>query len=153
MGDEKARDTERTELIALHNAGKDTSSIAKRSDFCREQYKVGKHSVLVYEPFVFEPRGKDGWFAPRYQFLVADEEGKLEVRIEVGWNTVVKNSKGIYQPNGKLSAFYFDGYYSTARKTLGLFAEELTYPAVKKHIQTILETKVKPDGGTTHKDN
>lgn len=161
MGDEKARDSERTELIALHNAGKDTSSLAKRPDFCREQYTVGKRSVLVYEPFVFEPRRKEdnpskqGQFAPRYQFLVADEEGKLVQRIEVGWNFVTLDSKGTYKPSGALSAFYFDAYYPSGpwvRQTMGLSQTELSYTETKRHIQAILEGKVKASGGTARKD-
>ena len=161
MGDEKARDTERTELIALHNAGKDTSSLAKRPDFCREQYKIGKSSVLVYEPFVFEPRSKEedspkeGRFAPHYQFLIADDDGKLLQRIEVGWNFVTQDNQGIYKPSRALSAYYFDAYYPSGpwvRQTMGLSQTELSYAETKRHIQAILEGKVKASGGTPRRD-
>lgn len=151
IGDEKARDAERKDLITLHKSGKDTSSLAKRSDFCREQYRVGSHSILVYEPFVFAPRSDDGYFAVRYQFIVADESGKMKTRIEVGWNTVKKNSAGAYVPDSALSAYYFDAYYPTgamARLTMGLFEQELSYTATKAHVQAIVEGKIKPSGGT-----
>ncbi len=151
MGDDKARDAERAGLIALHNAGKDTSSLAKRTDFCREQYNVGAHDILVYEPFVFKPRTKNGYFAVRYVFVVAGADGKRESLIEVGWNTVEKNAKGVYRPSSSLSAFYFDAYYPDGpytRATMGLFTKELSYAATKSHVQAILEGKVKPSGGT-----
>lgn len=154
MGEEKARDTERAELIALHNAGKDTSSLAKRKDFCRDQYSLGNRLVLVYEPFVFEPKTKEGQFAVRYQFIVANAEGQQELRVEAGWDAAQKDAKGIYQPDTTFGSFYFDAYYPTgpiARRTMGLFSKELTYNEAKKHVQAILDGKVKSTGSTPRK--
>ena len=151
MGNEKARDTERADLIALHTSGKDTSSLAKRDTFCREQYRLGEKQILVYEPFVFAPRNKDGSFAVRYQFFVLDTNGKTETRIEAGWDAAEKDAKGVYQPVKNFGAFYFDAYYPTgpySRRTMGLFTEELSYTEAKKHVQAILEGKVRSSGGT-----
>lgn len=153
MGDAKARDAERSALLALHKSGKDTSTLAKRADFCREQYKIGERHVLVYEPWEFKPR-RDGLFAVRYQFFVTDANGELETRIETGWNAVKKDAKGVYRPD-TLSAFYFDAYYPTgpyARRTMGLSEKELPYTAVKAHVQAIVEGKVTPTGGTLRKE-
>lgn len=150
MGDEKARDEERADLIALHNMGQDTSSLAKRSDFCREQYRLGNRRILVYEPFVFTPR-KEGLFAVRYQFLIADANGKMEMRIEAGWDAAKKDANGDYQPDMSYGAFYFDAYYPTgpiARRTMGLFKAEPPYTAAKAHVRAILEGKVKSTGQT-----
>jgi tetratricopeptide (TPR) repeat protein len=153
LGDEKARDAERAEVIALHKSGKDTSTIAKRSDFCRDQYRLGSHQIRIYEPFVFEPRNKEKeLFGVVYQIIVDDAKGSREMRIEVGWDTATKDAKGIYQPGG---AFYFDAYYPTgpvARRTMGLSKKEIPYEGVKAHVQAILEGKVKSTGETPRKE-
>ena len=149
-GDEKARDAERAELIALHLSGKDTSSLVKREDFCRDQYQVGNRRILVYEPFVFAPN-KKGRFAVRYQFYVVGPDDKTETRIEAGWDTASKNAQGVYVPDTGLNAFYFDAYYPDgvwARRTMGLFTKEPTYNEAKTHVAAILAGKVRSSGGT-----
>jgi tetratricopeptide (TPR) repeat protein len=150
-GDVKKRDTERTELLALHQSGKDSSRLAKTPSYCRDQFTVGDKLVLVYEMFDFKPRlSKEGndYFAVRYNVLIANPDGTLDFRIEIGWNTPEKAADGTFKPGG---SFYFDAYYSKgpySRKTFGLFENELDYAAVRAHVLAILADKVPVNGAT-----
>jgi tetratricopeptide (TPR) repeat protein len=156
QGDRVGRDRERAELLALHYGGKDTSRLAKEKSFCRDQFVTDKgQRVLLYEMFTLEPRTPDsGRFAVRYNILVADREGSVDQRIEVGWNFVEKNSKGEWVGAGELAAFYFDAYPKTgpyARITYGLFGQELSYEEVRSLIVRILDGKIKPVGSSARK--
>ena len=151
MGDTASRDKERADLVALHLSGKDTSSLAKRGEFCWDQYRLGDRLILVYVPYVFAPRStKSNLFAVRYQFIVANAKGEMEMRIEAGWDNVEKDANGNYQPTKELDSFYFDAYYPDspgASHTKGLFMKELSYADCKAHVQAIVEGKVKSSGG------
>lgn len=156
LGDKPARDKERAELIALRQSKKDDSQLAKERSFCRDRFVTEKgQEVFVYEMFVFEPKyPADGKFAVRYNAVVADADGKIEQRIEIGWNTVEKNAKGEWVRGGELSAFYFDAYPKTgpySRITYGLFVKELPYDDVHKLLVDILAGKIKPVSGAMRK--
>jgi cytochrome c-type biogenesis protein CcmH/NrfG len=145
LGDVAARDRWRTEVIKLYRAKK---LDARVTEFCREQFKAGGKSVLVYESFELT-----GERAVRYSFRVPAPTKGLERVISLGSYEFTTNSM---REAGDLKAderaWHLDGYWpDNSHKTYGIFTKEPTYEATRAMVVDVLDGKLKASSGTSAK--
>ncbi len=153
MGDLKTRNVLRTRLFALHRSGKDSTGYATKASYCRDQFQVGKDSVLAYEYFELKPlSGKkdDASLGRRFDFYIVAPDESQKLRIECGWSSLDVTADGRFVPSRELPAFYFDAYYPTgpwARRTFGLGPTEPSYEATKAQIIAIIQGEAQQVSG------
>ncbi|PZR03868.1 MAG: hypothetical protein DI536_35310 [Archangium gephyra] len=147
LGDKKARDAAREEVLALKKAGKTPPPMR---EFCREQFVVGRQRVMAYESFELkDPR------AVRYTFkiLEPDDDENIERVISLGSyeaTTQYMRESGQLKPDER--AWHLDGYRpDNSHETFGIFMREPSYDEVRERVVQVLSGKVKPASSTTLK--
>ncbi len=136
------RDKARDALLKLHGDGKVDSEL-----FCRDQFKVGESSVMVFEYFKLE-----GEEPVRYSFRVNDPESQKSIaRISLGsYDYICEHARN----SGKISKdqryFHLDRYFPDDKhETFRFFVGEPTYDETRKLVVKILEGKLEPESSMT----
>jgi len=147
IGDFQTRDSLRAGLFALHRSGKDTTGYASKPSFCRDQFRVGRNEVLVFEYFELKPpsgRRDDPYLGRRFDFVVNAPDEQIRLHVECGWSLLDVLPDGRFIPSRQLPAFYYDAYYPTgpwARRTFGLGPTEPAFEKVKAQVVAIIENR------------
>ena len=142
LQDSSARDAERAELFALHDQLETDAN--KPAHYCRDQFRVGERTVLVYEHFELV-----GDMAVRYGFQVFRGGGqKPECTLSLGSYATTNqymHQRSMLQPNASHfhlepdeRLFHLDEYRDNAHRTLAFYKNEPPYDVVKAAVQEIL---------------
>ena len=160
LGDFKARDALRDQIIALRKSGEDESDYTEGPSWCRDQFFVGKDQVLAFEYWELKPLKGDKeqpYLGRVYEFyVVAPDQEKPKIRVEAGWSQLDANADGTFSPSREMPAFYYDAYYQSGpwlRRTFGLEAQKPTYEEAKAQTVTIIEGRAKPVSGKKRDEN
>lgn len=158
LKDFKTRDALRTQIFALRESGEDVSNYTVKSSYCRDQFTVGKDSVLAFEYWQLKPLGGDKeqpYLGRVYEFYVVAPDDETRFRVECGWSLLEAKADGSFVPATELGGFYYDAYYPTGpweRRTFAIAPQQPTYEAAKAQIVAILEGKTKPVSGQKRGD-
>lgn len=138
LGDLKARDIERADLVALWQSGTDTQ-LSTQSIFCREQFKHDGHRVMVLE--YFKPSG------PKlivYSFVVVNESGQQEFKISLGsYDNTNQVALELGQRPKDKRLYHLDLYRSNLHETLGMYLGQPSYDEIRHVVVDVLSGKNK----------
>ena len=153
LGRSEERDREREELYDLWNESGPEAEVRERGLFCRDQFKAGERSVMVFEHFELEsPRGV------KYVFLVLKPDKEEEdYRISLGSYDATNaffHETGQIQDSG-IRLFHLDGYYNGGMKhsTFRFFEGLPDYDELKSMIESIIAGDLKPVSGSERSED
>lgn len=134
LGDLKARDRERADLIALWQAGTDTK-LSAEPIFCREQFKQNGRKVMVLE--YFNPSG------PKlivYSFAVVNESGQQDFKISLGsYDNTNQVALELGQRPKDKRIYHLDLYRSNLHETHGMYLGQPSYDEIRQVVVDVLD--------------
>jgi hypothetical protein len=143
VGDLKARDDQRAELLVLWQEGKD-ADLSSQAFYCREQIIEANRRVFVFE--YFHPTGE---FMVLYSFEVR-APGSEDFRISLG---SYEGTNQVMRELGKLGKdvrlYHLDLYRPKRHETYAFYQGRPTYEAVRANVMSILSGDLEPASSTT----
>jgi hypothetical protein len=144
LGNLKARDQERADLVALWQAGTD-QQLSAQPIFCREQFKQDGHKVMVLE--YFNPSGPN---LVVYSFVVVNESGKQDFKISLGsYDTTNQVALELGQRPKDKRIYHLDLYRSNLHETHGLYLGQPSYDEIRRVVVEVLAGQHKPISSST----
>lgn len=138
LGDLKARDNERAELVALWQGGTNTE-LSAQPMFCREQFKHDGRKVMVLE--YFNPSG------PKlivYSFVVVNESGQQDFKISLGsYENTNQVALELGQRPKDKRIYHLDLYRSNLHETHGMYLGQPSYDEIRQVVVEVLSGKNK----------
>lgn len=141
LGQHQERERHRAALLALYRAGKVDSP-----EFCREQFREGPHSVVVFESFELA-----GPWATRYRFDVEGAPGRPARRLTLGAYAVTTALARLHGEVGsKEPLFHLDGYEPGRQQheTYDFYTREPAYEEARARVIAILREQTAPLSGS-----
>jgi len=136
LGDLQARDQERTDLIALWQAGTD-KSLSAQPIFCREQFIHEGRKVMVLE--YFRPSGPN---AVVYSFMVINESGQQDFKISLGsYEQINQIALELGQRPKDQRLYHLDLYRPAVHETHGMYLGQPGYDVIRPTVLEVLPGK------------